>query len=125
MLHACRRLVDKGLVIYATAGTFKYLQENGIPALRALWPSEVESGAFEGESIPAAVDLISEHKVDLVINIPKKFSTGELTNGYKMRRAAIDYNIPLITNSRLATAFIAAFSKVDPDGLEIKAWDEY
>ena len=125
MLHACQRLVDKGLVIYATAGTFKYLQENGIPALRALWPSEVESGAFEGESIPAAVDLISEHKVDLVINIPKNFSTGELTNGYKMRRAAIDFNIPLITNSRLATAFIAAFSKVGPDDLEIKAWDEY
>ena len=125
MLHACQRLIEKGLVIYATAGTFKYLQENGIPALRALWPSEVESGAFEGESIPSAVELISEHKVDPVINIPKNFSTGELTNGYKMRRAAIDFNIPLITNSRLATAYIAAFSKVGPEQMAIKAWDEY
>lgn len=126
MLHACQRLVDAGYVIYATKGTFKYLQENAIPAIRALWPSEVESGEFNGISIPAAIDLIAEQKVDLVINIPKDFTTGELTNGYKMRRAAVDYNIPLITNSRLASAYVAAFSLLpNPGDLKIKAWDEY
>jgi len=125
MLHACQRLFEAGLKIYATGGTFKYLQENGIPALRALWPSEVESGEFSSENIPAALDLISGGEVELVINIPKNFTHGELTNGYKMRRAAVDHNVPLITNSRLATAFIAAFSILGDDDLQIRSWDEY
>ena len=125
MLPVCRLLVEKGYVIYATAGTFRYLQENGVPVLRALWPSEVALSAPENAGIPAAVDLIARHEVELVINIPKNFSTGELTNGYKMRRAAIDFNIPLITNSRLATAYIRAFCSLGPDDLKIKAWDEY
>ena len=125
MLRACRTLASKGFTIYATAGTFRYLQENGVPALRALWPSEVALSVPENAGIPAAIDLISRHEVELVINIPKNFSTGELTNGYKMRRAAIDFNVPLITNSRLATAYIMAFCTLGMEDLKIKAWDEY
>ncbi|MCQ2156607.1 MAG: carbamoyl-phosphate synthase (glutamine-hydrolyzing) large subunit [Bacteroidales bacterium] len=122
MLMACHKLVASKYTIYATSGTFKYLQENGIPCLRALWPSEVEEGIKDA---PAALDLIRDQRVELVINITKNFSHGELTNGYKMRRAAIDYNIPLITNNRLATAYIRAFCSVGADGLKIKSWDEY
>ena len=125
MLHACQRLHARNYTIYATSGTYKYLIENDIPAVRALWPSEVESGAFEGLDIPSAIDLIASEKVELVINIPKNFSSGELTNGYKLRRAAVDYNVPLITNSRLATAYIRAFCLLGSDGLQIKSWDEY
>jgi len=125
MLHACQRLRARNYTIYATAGTYKYLVENDIPAQRALWPSEVESGEFAGQNIPAAIDLIAGQKVELVINIPKNFSAGELTNGYKMRRAAVDHNIPLITNSRLATAYIRAFCLLGEEGLKIKSWDEY
>ena len=125
MLPACRLLASKGYVIYATAGTFRYLQENGVPALRALWPSEAAIPSPDLAGIPTAVDLIARHEVELVINIPKNFSTGELTNGYKMRRAAIDFNVPLITNSRLATAYVSAFCNLGADDLKIKAWDEY
>ena len=125
MLRACRTLTSEGFTIYATAGTFRYLQENGIPALRALWPSEVALSSPDNAGIPAAIDLIARHEVELVINIPKNFSTGELTNGYKMRRAAIDFNVPLITNSRLATAYIMAFCTLGMADLKIKAWDEY
>ena len=122
MLDACQILSSSGFTIYATSGTFRYLQENGIPCLRALWPSEIE----EGESgSPAAVDLIRDQKVELVVNIPKDFTSGELTNGYKLRRAAIDFNVPLITNRRLATAYIRAFCALGESDLAIKAWDEY
>ena len=123
MLAACNRLIAAGFTIYATSGTFRYLQENSIPCLRALWPSEVEAGS--DHKIPAAIDLIKEGKVELVINIPKDFSTGELTNGYKVRRAAIDLNVPLITNRRLATAYVIAFTTLSFDDLKIKSWDEY
>ncbi|MCQ2180471.1 MAG: carbamoyl-phosphate synthase (glutamine-hydrolyzing) large subunit [Bacteroidales bacterium] len=122
LLDACQRLIGAGYRIYATSGTFKYLQENEIPCLRALWPSEVEEGK---KGFPAAVDLIRDQKVELIVNIPKDFSTGELTNGYKLRRAAIDFNVPLITNRRLATAYITAFCRLGEDDLAIKAWDEY
>ena len=122
LLDACQRLVSAGYKIYATSGTFKYLQENEVPCLRALWPSEVEEGK---KGFPSAVNLIRDHKVELIVNIPKDFSTGELTNGYKLRRAAIDFNVPLITNRRLATAFITAFCNMGEDDLAIKAWDEY
>ncbi len=120
ILDACRLIAEKGLDIYATAGTCKYLNENGIPARRALWPYEVST-----ETHPSAIDLIRSHTVDLVINIPKNYSHNELSNGYKMRRAAIDFNVPLITNSRLATAYIKAFCKVPLDKIGIKSWDEY
>ena len=120
ILYACQVLAKTGMKIYATAGTCKYLNENGVEAQRALWPFEVTS-----ESHPAALDLIRNHEVDLVINIPKNFTHNELSNGYKMRRAAIDFNVPLITNSRLATAYIRAFCAVPLDKISIKSWDEY
>jgi len=122
MIDACTRLVSSGYTIYATSGTFNYLQENSIPCLRTLWPSEAEGGSGK---IPSAIDLIRDGKVELVINIPKDFSSGELTNGYKVRRAAIDFNVPLITNRRLATAYIIAFTRINVDDLAIKSWDEY
>ena len=122
LLPACQLLRDKGYAIYATSGTFRYLQDNGVPAIRALWPTD-PTPADAGD--PAVLDLIARHEVELVVNIPKNFSTGELTNGYKLRRAAIDYNVPLITNSRLATAFIQAFCTLSAADLKIKAWDEY
>ena len=119
LLRACQLLAEKNYTIYATGGTCKYLNENGVPALRALWPNESEAGA------PAALDLIRKHEVELVINIPKNFTHSELSNGYQMRRAAIDFNVPLITNSRLATAYIRAFCSVPQDEISIKSWDEY
>ena len=125
LLSACRLLAEKGYIIYATAGTFRYLTENGVQVRRALWPSEVACALPEDAGVPAAVDLIARHEVELVINIPKDFSTGELTNGYKMRRAAIDFNVPLITNGRLAKAYIKAFCNLGFEDLKIKAWDEY
>ena len=119
LLRACQLLAEKDYTIYATGGTAKYLNENGVPAHRALWPNEREEGA------PAALDLIRTHEVELVINIPKNFTHSELSNGYQMRRAAIDFNVPLITNSRLATAYIRAFCSVPQDEISIKSWDEY
>ncbi len=119
LLRACQLLAQKNYTIYATGGTCKYLVDNGVPALQALWPNE------EAEGVPAALDLIRKHQVELVINIPKNFTRKELSNGYRMRRAAIDFNVPLITNSRLATAYIRAFCAVPMDEISIKSWDEY
>lgn len=121
LLGACQLLYEKGIKIYATAGTCKYLCDNGVPALRALWPNEEDLN----ENTPAALDLISKHKVELVVNIPKNYTHKELSNGYKMRRAAIDFNVPLITNSRLATAYIRAFCAKPLESIGIKSWDEY
>ena len=121
MLDAAHMLVDHGYEIYATDGTAKYLTDNGIPNTRVLWPSEVES---KGEGL-AALDLLHQHKIDMVVNIPKNLTTHELTNGYKIRRAAIDLNIPLITNPRLASAFIDAFCNLSLDDIPVKAWGEY
>ena len=123
LLLACHKLSEKGIKIYATAGTCKYLNENGVTAHRALWPHEEADGLEPNE--PSALELIREHKVDLVVNIPKNYSRKELSNGYKMRRAAIDFNVPLITNSRLATAYIRAFCAKSLDDISIKSWDEY
>ncbi len=125
LLPACQRLAARGYTIYATEGTCRYLQENGIPALRALWPSEADAFSRQLSGTPSTLDLIARHEVELVINIPKNFATGELTNGYRLRRAAIDFNVPLITNSRLAKAYVSAFCSLGPDDLKIKAWDEY
>ncbi len=120
MLRACEMLFNKGYRIYATSGTCKYLIDNGIPATRVLWPSESAVPGLE-----AALDLIKWHEVSLVVNIPKNYTEREITNGYALRRASIDYNVPLITNSRLATAYIRAFCELGEDDLAIKSWDEY
>ena len=109
---------EKGYRLYATEGTHKYLNENGVPAIQAYWPSE-------SDKQPQALDLLHRKQVDLVVNIPKNLSSTELTNGYTIRRAAVDLNVPLITNARLAAAFIDAFCDLSLDDIEIKPWDEY
>lgn len=127
MLEAARRLSQHGYNIFATAGTSRYLSENGIENQRVLWPSEVENLALDSpeNALPRALDLLRDKKIDMVVNVHKNFSTGELTNGYKIRRAAIDFNIPLLTNARLASAFIYAFTTTPLDSLEIKSWQEF
>ena len=118
MLDAAKMLLQHGYELYATGGTSKYLTENGIENTLVYWPSD------EGK-VPQALDLLHEKKIDMVVNIPKDLTPRELTNGYKIRRAAIDLNVPLITNSRLASAFITAFCNVSMDDIDIKAWGEY
>ena len=118
MLDAAKMLLQHGYELYATGGTSKYLIENGIENTLVYWPSD------EGKA-PQALDLLHEKKIDMVVNIPKDLTPRELTNGYKIRRAAIDLNVPLITNSRLASAFITAFCNVSMDDIDIKAWGEY
>ena len=118
MLEAARTLVKHGYELYATGGTSKYLADNGVGNTRVYWPSET---GME----PQALTLLHERKIDLVVNIPKDLTPRELTNGYKIRRSAIDLNIPLITNSRLASAFIHAFCTLSLDDIDIKSWSEY
>ena len=118
MLDAAHMLHRAGLTIYATGGTCQYLNENGIPAVRVYWPSTPDQH-------PQAIDLLHDKAVDLVVNMPKNFTGTELSNGWKIRRAAVDLNIPLLTNSRLASAFIRAFTTLPLDQIEIKSWDEY
>lgn len=118
MLDAAKILIQNGYKLYATCGTSKYLTENNIPNTLVYWPSD--KGAH-----PQALDLLHEKKIDMVVNIPKDLTPRELTNGYKIRRAAIDLNVPLITNSRLASAFIQAFCTVKLEDIDIKAWGEY
>lgn len=118
MLDAAKMLKAHGYNIYATGGTSKYLEENGIENTLVYWPSD------EGQ-YPQALDLLHDKKIDMVVNIPKDLTPRELTNGYKIRRASIDFNIPLLTNSRLASAFISAFCHVQLDEIDIKAWGEY
>jgi carbamoyl-phosphate synthase large subunit len=118
MLDAARMLSAHGYELYATGGTSRYLSDNGIANTLVHWPSETDQQ-------PQALQLLHDHKIDMVVNIPKDLTTHELTNGYKIRRAAIDLNVPLITNARLAAAFIEAFCKVGLDGIGIKSWSEY
>ena len=118
MLDAAKMLKAHGYNLFATGGTSKYLTENGLENTLVYWPSD------EGKQ-PQALDLLHEKKIDMVVNIPKDLTPRELTNGYKIRRASIDLNIPLLTNSRLASAFIAAFCNVKLDDIDIKAWGEY
>ena len=127
MLEAARRLSQHGYNIFATAGTSRYLTENGIENQRVLWPSEVEALAVDEPeaALPRALDMLRDKQIDMVVNVHKNFSTGELTNGYKIRRAAIDFNIPLLTNARLASAFIYAFTTTPLEALEIKSWQEF
>ncbi|MBO6078439.1 MAG: carbamoyl-phosphate synthase (glutamine-hydrolyzing) large subunit [Bacteroidaceae bacterium] len=118
MLDAAKMLVSNGFNLYATGGTSKYLEENGIKNTRVYWPSE------EGQQ-PQALDMLHNKQIDMVVNIPKNLTQHELTNGYKIRRAAIDLNIPLITNARLASSFINAFCTVNIDDIPIKSWDSF
>ncbi len=117
LLEAARLLTAHGLKIYATSGTQRFLQENGVPALRAYWPGEAGT--------PNIIDLLHAKEIDMVVNIPKDFTPKELSNGYRVRRTAVDLNIPLITNARLASAFIKAFCEIPLDHISIKSWDEY
>ena len=117
MLTAARQLQQKGYRIFATGGSSKFLTENGVENTLVYWPSE------EGQ--PQALDMLHRKEIDMVVNIPKNLTAGELDNGYKIRRAAIDLNIPLITNARLASAFIGAFTSMSLDDLAIKSWAEY
>ena len=119
LLDGAQALQKAGYTIYATEGTAKFLDENGVKAIAVGWPDEAH------KDIPNVMDMIHDHKFDLIVNIPKNHTKRELTNGYKIRRAAIDHNIPLITNARLASAFIEAFCKKSLDDLQIKSWQEY
>ena len=118
LLDAAKLLADKGYNLYATGGSWKYLVENNIPATRVYWPTEPSME-------PQAMDMLSNKQIDMVINIPKNLTQEELENGYKVRRASVDFNIPLITNARLASAFINAFCNVPLEKIQIKSWDEY
>ncbi|OJV18167.1 MAG: carbamoyl phosphate synthase large subunit [Bacteroidetes bacterium 41-46] len=118
MLMACRLLLEKGFNLYATGGTHKFLKDNGIDSTHVFWPSETGMK-------PQAMDLLHAKEVDFVINIPKNLTREELDNGYRIRRTATDLNIPLITNARLATAFIRSFSAMSVEQIQIKSWDEY
>ena len=117
LLEPCRKLAEKGYQLYATGGSYRYLVENGVSCTQVFWPSEQQQ--------PQALDMIRNKEIDMVVNIPKNLTSTELSNGYKIRRAAIDFNIPLLTNDRLASAFIHAFTSMSLDDLAIKAWDEY
>ena len=117
MLEAARTLKEHGYTLYATGGTSRYLTENGVENNQVYWPSE--------EGTPQALTMLHNREIDMVVNIPKDLTVSELSNGYKIRRAAVDLNIPLITNSRLASAFIQAFCHIDMDDLPIKSWSEY
>ena len=118
LLGAARTLAKKGYSLYATGGSWKYLVDNNIPATRVYWPSEP---GME----PQAMDMLHNKQIDMVVNIPKNLTQVELENGYKVRRAAVDFNIPLITNARLASAFINAFCSIPLEEIQIKSWGEY
>ena len=118
LLDAAKFLAEKGYSLYATGGSWKYLVENNIPATRVYWPTEPSME-------PQAMDMLTNKQIDMVVNIPKNLTQEELENGYKVRRAAVDFNIPLITNARLASAFINAFCNVPLEKIQIKSWDEY
>ena len=119
LLDAAQALVKNGYTIYATAGTAKFLNENNVKATAVGWPDE------DHKNLPNVMQMIADHKFDLIVNIPKNHTKRELTNGYRIRRGAIDHNIPLITNARLASAFIEAFCTMSQDQLQIKSWQEY
>jgi len=117
LLDACRLLQEHGYTLYATRGTHRFLEENGVTSTSVAWPDE--------KAEPRVDRMIAERKFDLIINIPKNLTERELTNGYKIRRGAIDHNIPLITNARLASAFIKAFCRIEPEDIAIKHWGEF
>ncbi|MBQ9667801.1 MAG: carbamoyl phosphate synthase large subunit, partial [Prevotella sp.] len=117
LLEGARQLVRKGFKVYSTPGTARFFCDNGVEATPVCWPDE------EGEN--NVLHLIAQHKFDLVVNVPKNHTKRELTNGYRIRRAAIDHNTPLMTNVRLAKAFIEAFTALTENDIKIKSWQEY
>ena len=117
LLEPAQQLVKIGFEVYATGGTAKFFNENGVKATAVSWPDE------DGEN--NVMDMIAAHKFDLIVNVPKNHTKRELTNGYRIRRGAIDHNIPLMTNVRLAKAFIEAFTAMNQDDIQIKPWQEY
>jgi carbamoyl-phosphate synthase large subunit len=117
LLEPVREMVKHGYEIYATAGTAKFFNDNGVKAKVVSWPDE--------DKPDNVMDLISDHKIELIVNVPKNHTKRELTNGYRIRRAAIDHNIPLMTNVRLAKAFIEAFCAMKMEDVKIKSWQEY
>lgn len=118
LINSCNALIGKGYKIYSTPGTHDFLKKNNIDSNICYWPDDASNK-------PNALELIENKEIDLVVNIPKDLSKGELDNDYLIRRNAIDYNIPLITNSRLASAFILAFFNISKDEISIKSWKEY
>ncbi len=118
LLNSAKLLHENGINIFATEGTHRFFLDNGIDNTLLYWPDEEDRA-------PNTIDYIKEKKIDLVINIPKNYTTRELENGYKIRRNSIDFNVPLITNARVASAFIYAICKYNPDDITIKSWDEY
>ena len=119
MLDAAQALVKNGYTVYASEGTAKFLNDNNVKAVAVAWPDE------DHKDMPNVMEMIADHKFDLIVNIPKNHTKRELTNGYRIRRGAIDHNIPLMTNARLASAFIEAFCTLSQDDLQIKSWQEY
>ncbi len=119
MLDAAQALVKNGYTVYASEGTAKFLNDNHVKAIAVAWPDE------DHKNMPNVMEMIADHKFDLIVNIPKNHTKRELTNGYRIRRGAIDHNIPLMTNARLASAFIEAFCTLSQDDLQIKSWQEY
>ena len=119
MLDAAQALVKNGYTVYASEGTAKFLNDNNVKAIAVAWPDE------DHKDVPNVMEMIADHKFDLIVNIPKNHTKRELTNGYRIRRGAIDHNIPLMTNARLASAFIEAFCTLSQDDLQIKSWQEY
>jgi len=117
LLNSAKALREKGHILYATRGTQQFLKNAGIEAYVAYWPDENKS--------PNTIELIKTREVDLVVNIPKNLSPSELNNDYTIRRTAVDYNIPLLTNARLASAFILAFCQMNEKNLAIKSWEDY
>lgn len=117
LLEPARELHRKGYTLCATEGTHKFLEENGIPSLTVYMPTDPRQ--------PQAIEMLHNREIDLVVNIPKNLTPRELSDGYKIRRTAVDLNIPLITNTRLASAFISAFCELTLDDIRIKSWDEY
>jgi carbamoyl-phosphate synthase large subunit len=118
LLNSAKMLRDRGISIFATEGTHRFFAENGVENTLLYWPDEENQA-------PNTIDFIKEKKVDLVINIPKNYTPRELKNDYRIRRSSIDYNIPLITNSRVASAFIYSICKYNIEDISIKSWDEY
>jgi carbamoyl-phosphate synthase large subunit len=117
LLNSARMLQEKGLTIYATRGTHDFFMKSGVNSIMLHWPGEHKE--------PNTMDYLRQKKIDLVINVPKNLSKSELDNDYRIRRSAVDFNIPLITNARLASAFIYSFCKIDVEEIGIKAWGEY
>jgi carbamoyl-phosphate synthase large subunit len=122
LLEPAQALVKKGYNVFATGGTAKFFNDNGVKATPVAWPDET---ALDGSPVENVMDMIARHQFDLIINVPKNHTKRELTNGYRIRRGAIDHNIPLMTNVRLAKAFIEAFTALKQDDIKIKSWQEY